>query len=119
VPDRAGRERILGIQTTKMPLADDVDLKDIAERTDRFSGADLEDLVRRAGLIALRKSLEVDKVTMDDFEAALKESRASVTPEMETEYAQMSARLKQQASAIQPIGFITPGQLRSRTTPLE
>src|SRR3546814_10527674 len=55
VPDQGGRRRILAIQTQRMPLADDVDLDDLAERTDRFTGADLEDLVRRAGLVALRK----------------------------------------------------------------
>ncbi len=111
VPDQGGRRRILAIQTQRMPLADDVDLDDLAERTDRFTGADLEDLVRRAGLVALRKSLTTETVTMADFEAALTESRASVTPEMEQEYEQMAARLKQEASAIQPIGFIAPGML--------
>src|SRR3546814_19484210 len=75
-----------------MPLADDVDLDDLAERTDRFTGADLEDLVRRAGLVALRKSLATETVTMADFDAALHESRASVTPEMEQEYEQMAAK---------------------------
>src|SRR3546814_5700977 len=88
-----------------MPLADDVDLDDLAERTDRFTGADLEDLVRRAGLVALRKSLATETVTMADFDAALHESRASVTPEMEQEYEQMAAKLKQDAAAIQPIGL--------------
>ncbi|MDO7841329.1 CDC48 family AAA ATPase [Sphingomonas immobilis] len=112
VPDTPGRERILKIQTGKMPLAGDVDLGDLAARTDRFTGADLGDLVRRAGLIALRKSLSVSQVTQDDFDEALKESRASVTPDMERDYAQMATRLKQDASAIQPIGFIAPGQLR-------
>jgi transitional endoplasmic reticulum ATPase len=112
VPDTPGRERILRIQTAKMPLAGDVDLADLAARADRFTGADLGDLVRRAGLIALRKSLSVSQVTRDDFDEALKESRASVTPDMERDYAQMATRLKQDASAIQPIGFITPGQLR-------
>ncbi|HVI98227.1 MAG TPA: CDC48 family AAA ATPase [Sphingomonas sp.] len=111
VPDQGGRRRILAIQTQRMPLADDVDLDDLAERTDRFTGADLEDLVRRAGLVALRKSLDTREVTMADFEAALAESRASVTPEMEQEYEQMAAKLKQEASAIQPIGFIAPGML--------
>ena len=114
VPDRAGRERILRIQTAKMPLADDVDLGALAERTERFTGADLEDVVRRAGLVALRESLATQRVTMAHFEAALAESRATVTPEMEAEYAAMSGRLKQQAAAIQPIGFITPGMLRPR-----
>ena len=47
-----------------------------------------------------------------DFEAALKESRASVTPEIEREYEQMAARLKQDATGATPLGFIAPGQLR-------
>src|SRR5207237_8736509 len=81
-PDTAGRRRILAIHTRNMPLADDVDLESIAQRTDRFTGADLEDLVRRAGLTALRGGLEAAKVTKADFEAALRETRASVTPEM-------------------------------------
>ena len=114
VPSAEGRRRILAIQTQKMPLADDVDLDELAGRTERFTGADLEDLVRRAGLVALRKSLATERVTMADFEAALEESRASVTPEMERDYEQMAARLKQDAAAIQPIGFIAPGMLKPR-----
>jgi transitional endoplasmic reticulum ATPase len=111
VPDEGGRRRILAIQTAKMPLADDVDLDDLARRTDRFTGADLEDLVRRAGLVALRRSLSAEQVTSADFEEAMTESRASVTPEMEQEYEQMAAKLKQEAAALQPIGFIAPGML--------
>ncbi|MCJ8158945.1 CDC48 family AAA ATPase [Sphingomonas sp. LaA6.9] len=114
VPDEGGRRRILGIQTGKMPLGDDVDLDDLAKRTDRFTGADLEDLVRRAGLFALRQSLDVEKVAMAHFEKALGETRASVTPEMEREYETMAARLKQDALKIDPIGFIAPGMLRPR-----
>ncbi|WP_326523691.1 CDC48 family AAA ATPase [Sphingomonas sp.] len=114
VPDTAGRERILRIQTQKMPLADDVDLGVVAARTDHFTGADLEDIVRRAGLIALRRALSAPNVTMADFEKALDESRASVTPEMEEEYRAMSDKLKRDAVSIQPIGFVTPGQLKGR-----
>ena len=51
---------------------------------------------------------------MADFEAALADSRATVTPEMEAEYEAMSSKLKQDAVAIQPIGFIAPGMLRGR-----
>ena len=51
VPDAAGRRHILGIHTKNMPLAEDVDLDSLAERTSRFTGADLEDLTRRAGLL--------------------------------------------------------------------
>jgi len=112
VPDEAGRRRILGIHVTDMPLAEDVDLDAIAARTDRFTGADLEDLVRRAGLTALRESLDAPTVTMAHFEKALEETRASVTPEMEREYEQIADRLKQDALALQPIGFVAPGMLR-------
>ena len=120
VPDRAGRKRILAIQTAKMPIAADVDLDDLAARTDRFSGADLEDLVRRAGLVALRGSIDVAQVSMAHFEAALVDSRASVTPEMERDYEAMAAKLKQQASSLQPIGFTFPSQARlPPPTPIE
>jgi transitional endoplasmic reticulum ATPase len=114
VPDKAGRERILRIQTEKMPLSSDVDLAEVAGRTERYTGADLEDVVRRAGLIALRQSIETREVTMAHFEEALGDSRATVTPEMEEEYRAMQGRLKQQASAIQPLGFIAPGMLEGR-----
>ena len=114
VPDQAGRRRILGIQTAKMPLAADVDLDRVAARTERFTGADLEDVVRRAGLVTLRRSLESKEVDMAAFETALGESRASVTAEVERDYEQMASRLKQDALSVQPLGFISPGQLTPR-----
>ena len=114
-PDTAGRRRILAIHTSKMPLSDDVDLEAMAQRTERFTGADLEDLVRRAGLIALRSGLDAAKVTVAHFEAALKETRASVTPEMLDEYNRIKNTLK--SDAVRPnggIGFVQPGMLRPR-----
>jgi len=111
VPEEAGRRRILAIHTSTMPLADDVDLDVLAERTDRFTGADLEDLTRRAGLYALRRSIKAETVAMMDFESALGDTRASVTNEMEREYEMMAAKLKQDSLAINPIGFISPGML--------
>ncbi len=114
VPDRGGRRRILGIHTKDMPLASDVDLDDFAARTERFTGADLEDLVRRAGLFALRESLKAESVTAENFERALKETRASVTPEMEQEYAQIESKLKQDAASPSGIGFVMPGMLTPR-----
>ncbi len=114
LPDQAGRRRILGIQTGKMPLAADVDLDDVARRTERFTGADLEDVVRRAGLVTLRRAIGATEVDMAAFEEALTESRASVTPEVERDYEQMASRLKQDANALQPLGFISPGQLTPR-----
>ena len=116
VPNEAGRRHILGIHTKNMPLTDDVDLDALAARTERFTGADLEDLVRRAGLFALRASIESSAITMAEFERALAETRASVTPEMEREYEQIEAHLKQDArsASASGIGFIHPGMLTAR-----
>jgi transitional endoplasmic reticulum ATPase len=115
-PDRNGRRRILDIHAKGMPLAGDVDLDALADRTERFTGADLEDLTRRAGLTALRRGLESAEVSMADFEKALLETRASVTPEMLTEYERIQDTLK--SDAVRPdrggIGFVTPGMLQSR-----
>ena len=114
-PDAGGREHILKIHTGKMPLAKDVDLKAIAAETERFTGADLEDVVRRAGLVAIRKhGAKVKTVTADDFADALADSRATVTPEMEDEYRKMKGELKKRAMEVSPIGFITPGMVESR-----
>jgi transitional endoplasmic reticulum ATPase len=114
VPDEEGRRRILSIHTAKMPLAEGVDLDSLAARTDRFTGADLEDLVRRAGLFALRTSLEAGEVTAADFDHALEETRASVTPDMEKEYEKIQSNLKQDAMSAGGMGFISPGMLTPR-----
>jgi transitional endoplasmic reticulum ATPase len=114
VPDRAGRRHILGIHTRGMPLAADVDLDTLAARTDRFTGADLEDLVRRAGLTALRARIDAGEVRMAEFEHALSETRASVTPEMELDYERIKESLMQEARSVAGIGFVAPGMLTPR-----
>jgi transitional endoplasmic reticulum ATPase len=106
VPDGKGRRKILGIHTRKMPLAKSVNLDLLAERTERFTGADLEDLTRRAGLFALRQSLEAAEVQEDHFDLALKEVRPSVTAEMEREYEEMLRTLRQEDPKRQQIGFM-------------
>jgi transitional endoplasmic reticulum ATPase len=114
-PDTAGRRRILAIHTSDMPLAEDVDLESLAQRTENFTGADLEDLVRRAGLTALRRGLDAGKVTKADFETALADTRASVTPDMLEEYDRLSHTLKSNAVRPAGIGFVLPGMLRPRS----
>ena len=113
VPDKGGRRRILGIHTSKMPLGKDVDLDEIAERTDRYTGADLEDLVRRAGLFALREDgSTANEVRMSHFSQALNASRATVSPEMEEEYRTMETKLKQAALVPEGMGFVSPGMVK-------
>ena len=81
-PDQKGRLEILKIHTRNMPLADDVDLEEIAKITEGFSGADLEVLCREAGLYALREDINAKYVAKRHFEKALKKIRPSITQEM-------------------------------------
>jgi len=67
-PDVRGREQILKVHTRKVPLAPECDMAVIARGTPGFAGADLENLVNEAALLAARRNREV--VTMQDFETA-------------------------------------------------
>ena len=68
VPDIKGREGILKVHSKKMPIADDVDLSVVARGTPGFSGADLENLVNEAALLAARYNKE--RLENSDFEEA-------------------------------------------------
>ncbi|MED5476237.1 MAG: ATP-dependent zinc metalloprotease FtsH [Candidatus Neomarinimicrobiota bacterium] len=68
LPDVNGREEILKIHTRKIPLGENVDLKIIGKGTPGLAGADLENLVNEAALLAARKNNKV--VNMIDFEEA-------------------------------------------------
>ncbi len=67
-PDIRGREGILQVHSRKVPLATDVDVKVLARSTPGFTGADLENLVNEAALLAARN--DQDKVNMVDLELA-------------------------------------------------
>ncbi|MEK2688661.1 ATP-dependent zinc metalloprotease FtsH [Bdellovibrio sp. GT3] len=67
-PDLKGREQILGVHTRKTPLGPDVDTSKIARGTPGFSGADLENLVNEAALVAARSDKKY--LEMEDFEKA-------------------------------------------------
>ncbi len=69
MPDIKGREAILKIHSRGKPLADDVDLKSIAKGTPGFSGADLENLMNEAALLAVRRKHRF--ITMDDCDEAI------------------------------------------------
>ena len=68
-PDRGGRAKILKVHTRSMPLADDVDLDELAASTPGMVGADLANLANEAALLAAKR--EHDKVEMRDFTDSL------------------------------------------------
>ena len=67
-PDIKGREGILAVHSRRVPLENDVDIRVLARGTPGFAGADLENLVNEAALLAARS--DKDKVNMNDFELA-------------------------------------------------
>lgn len=68
-PDILGREQILMVHAKNKPLAEEVDLKVLAKRTPGFTGADLQNLLNEAALLAARHNKA--KIQMDDLEEAI------------------------------------------------
>jgi transitional endoplasmic reticulum ATPase len=79
-PDVEARALILRASAKSVPLADDVDLSGLAERTDGYSAADCAALVREAALTAMRESMQAATVTAAHLEAALAAVRPSLDP---------------------------------------
>jgi len=95
-PDEKSRLAILNVHTHDMPLSGDIDLKKLARETIGYSGADLNALVREAGLNAMRKDTNAQEVTKPDFERSLKEIKPSVSEEMNQFYESILKRRKAQ-----------------------
>ena len=79
-PDVKAREQILEVHSRKKKLADDVDLKTIAKNTSGFSGADLENVLNEAALLAARRNL--DRIGMAEIEDAM--VKVTMGPEKRT-----------------------------------
>ncbi|MFW3145860.1 MAG: CDC48 family AAA ATPase [Thermoplasmatota archaeon] len=77
-PNEQERLEIFKVHTASMPLSNDVNLDDIAARTEGFTGADISSICREAGITALRKDLSAKRVTPEDFEEAMADARPSV-----------------------------------------
>ncbi|RBI59840.1 AAA family ATPase [halophilic archaeon] len=104
VPDRNGRLEILQIHTREMPLTDDVDLGEYADRTHGFVGADIESLAKEAAMNALRRvtqgidmeedlppeDLEEIEIIEDDFEEAFQSVEPSAMREVLVEIPDVS-----------------------------
>jgi len=83
-PDEKGRYEIIKILTTKMPLANDVKLQEIAVSTQNYTGADLASLCREAAVNAMQNNS--DKITSSNFVAGLKKIRPSITKDVNQWY---------------------------------
>ena len=104
VPDEEARRAIFDVHTRGKPLADDVDLDELARRTDNYVGADIEAVCREASMAASREfinsvspeeigeSVGNVRITMDHFEQALTEVTESVTDDVRERYREIEKR---------------------------
>ncbi|MFB6246521.1 MAG: CDC48 family AAA ATPase [Candidatus Pacearchaeota archaeon] len=81
-PDNETRQQIFEVHTKEMPLAKDVDIKDYAEKTEGWTGADIQAVCRNAGIYAIKRIYTKDKdkakedgltITKEDFDNAMRE----------------------------------------------
>ena len=103
-PSKEGRLQILNIHTKNMPLDKDIDLKKLADRTEGFVGADLENLVREAAMLALRENIEVSHVSKKHFDEAMKKVKPSVTKSTMETYNKIEENYLKNAKAAIPSG---------------
>jgi transitional endoplasmic reticulum ATPase len=100
MPQKEARKKIIDIHLSKMAVSDQVGSDWLAERTENYSGADLEMLCREAGMLALRQHIKpkmsreeliLDEITVtrEHFETACGRIRPHLSREMLDEYAQM------------------------------
>ena len=69
-PDHDTRVKIFEVHTRDMPLKK-VNIKELAKKTEGYSGADIEGLCREAGIIALRENIDAKEIKMDCFNRAM------------------------------------------------
>ena len=80
MPNEAARLEILKVHMKRMPIAKEVSIEQLAKATEGYTGAEIENLTREAGMNAIRANR--DEVTKEDFEKALEEIRPAIPKEL-------------------------------------
>src|SRR3989344_3668895 len=93
-PTKEVRIDILKVHTKEMPLAKLVSITELAERTEGYSGADLEGVCREAAMTALRENLDAKEVAWKHFESALESVKPSLEKEETERYIATMASVK-------------------------
>ena len=92
-PDENARNEILRVHVGHMALDDDVKLNELSKKTEGYTGADIEVLCRKAGMIALHEDMNIQTVAYRHFKAALKKINPSTTPKTREYYEQIAREL--------------------------
>ncbi|MEA3557927.1 MAG: CDC48 family AAA ATPase [Candidatus Thermoplasmatota archaeon] len=93
-PELEERKNIFKVHTKNMPLDRNVIIDELAERTEGYTGADIEGICREAGIIALRKDMGTKKVSLNDFEESMKDARPSVDQDTVSAYKRIMEQWK-------------------------
>ncbi len=93
-PDRKGRMRIFKIHTKNTPLAEDVDIENLASITEGYVGADIEAICREAVMIALRENFDIEKIEMRHFKEALKKVKPTINENIAQFYEKIEEQFK-------------------------
>ncbi len=110
IPDKESRKKIFEIHTKSMPIDNSVNLDTLIKKTEGFVGADIENLCREAALLALRKNMDAEKVTMKDFDEALMKVTPSVSEDTAKRYKKIEEYyLKSAKAGISPSGPVYTG----------
>lgn len=93
-PDLPGRKAVFEIYLKKTPLAADVNIDELAEKTERYTGADIEAVCREAVMTALRENMDTKEITRADFEKAFGAVKPSVDENLNKTYEKMADYIK-------------------------
>jgi transitional endoplasmic reticulum ATPase len=93
IPDEKARLEIFKIHTKAMHLKD-VELDELARKTEGYVGSDIDGVCREAAILALRQDIKAKEVTKKDFSAALKKVSPSVNPDVVKAYAAFKDSMK-------------------------
>ncbi|HIH24828.1 TPA: CDC48 family AAA ATPase [Candidatus Woesearchaeota archaeon] len=95
VPDKKTRKQVFSVHTKGMPLAKDVDMTELVEKTEGYVGADIESVCREAAILALREDIKSATISMKYFKLALDKVKPSVDKTIEEGYKNLESTFRQ------------------------
>ncbi|KXB07799.1 hypothetical protein AKJ58_01725, partial [candidate division MSBL1 archaeon SCGC-AAA385D11] len=95
-PDEKARREIFKIHTERIPLAEDVNLEELAKKTEGYTGADIEAVCKESAMLALGENLEAGKVKKEHLEEALKNVKPTVNDEIMESYKEFGEKYGKQ-----------------------
>lgn len=98
IPDEGARREIFKVHTSKMALAEDVDIEKLVSMTDQYTGADIAAVCKKSGRLALREELHAKNVKQKHFLKAIEETGPSVTPDTMKYYEAIKGELRTRKS---------------------